>query len=169
MRHVMVCMAIAGVTACGGAGDDKECVPGLAETDRVCSAQGQWVQQQQVQTVQPRDQRLCPELPPGTYVLRKTLASGGLGCPVLADELLVIRSDGEAIAQENPIASSCSDSVTVDGCDTTLERSCTIEGCSAQYLFVIDGRNWTGVASLVAACPDGSGASCSYDMWFEAR
>jgi hypothetical protein len=157
--------------ACGGS-EESECVPGDASrADVICSDGGQWVpRREQINTVQAPNRALCPELPAGTYVLRKTLASGTIDCPVIADEIIVVRSDGQRTTQANPAAeTSCSDVVTVDGCTTTIERSCALEGCSGEYLIVLNGATRTGVGSFIATCPSFGALSCSYDMWLEGR
>lgn len=162
--------------ACGG-GDDSsgECIPGDASrVGYVCSEDGKWEPRVSGITVlTARDQSICPDLPPGSYVLKKSVPSGGINCPLLAAEVLAINSDGSVIAEENPLvkkaADSCTDKTTIDGCTSTVNRTCTVSGCSAKVLLTIDADTWTGAESLTVVCPDGSNLSCSYDAWFESR
>jgi hypothetical protein len=170
MKKLIALVLVAIGLACGGS-EESECVPGDASRiDVICSADGEWVSRQQVETAQNPNFSLCPGLPPGTYVLRKAFASGSPDCLPIADEIIVIRSDGQTVTQENPIAErSCSDVVTTDGCKTTVERSCVLEQCVGEYLIVLDGETRTGVTSLTGYCPGLLVLSCTYDTWLERR
>jgi hypothetical protein len=103
-------------------------------------------------------------------VLKRTLASGDIDCPVsVADEIAIIRSDGDVTTQTNALSeSSCSDMATIDGCLATLERRCSGDGCTVDALSVLDGETWTGIQSISVSCSD-SFVACSYDMRLESR
>jgi hypothetical protein len=162
--------------ACAG-GDDSggECVPGDASRiGYYCSDDGEWeLQQSGVTILTARDQSICPDLAPGSYVLKRTLKSGGADCPEFADEVVVVNSDGSVSGIANPLVmkamDSCFDQTTIDGCTTTLRRTCTISDCSLQLLLTMDAQTWSGAQSVIGHCPDGSSLSCTHDAWYESR
>jgi hypothetical protein len=167
---------LAMIVACGG-GDDSggDCVPG--DSSRLgysCSQNGEWVESRStVRVLRAPDPAICPDLAPGSYVLKRTLASGGIDCPQFPDEVVVKNSDGSVTGLTNPlidkVADSCSEVTTVDGCALTVDRSCTINDCSAKLLLSIDIRTWAGAQSMLIVCPDGSSLSCTHDAWYESR
>jgi hypothetical protein len=107
------------------------------------------------------------QLAPGSYIFHYALASGDrFDCPMPADDILLIRADDSVFFVE-PLqsGSACQDETLVDGCLSTIRRTCQLQDCSAEVLDVFDRETWTGNRSFDVICSDGSGISCLWDTW----
>lgn len=167
----------AALLACGG-GDDDECLSGdQSRPGLVCSSDGEWMSLENgsPQRSPPTTTDTAGNLPsstgaecrvslaPGTYLFRWQQASGPFDCPQLADDIMVVTSDGEAITEGNQLVeNNCTETRTDDGCTRTVSRRCQINGCLADALLVLDRETLVGLASATVFCSTGS-LSCTYE------
>lgn len=172
MAKILGIGLLAIMVGCGSGGaDQKECIPGDASrADVICSQDGQWVPRpSSVEVLQAPDPTVCPDLAPGSYLLKHTLTSpsSAVDCPAELDEPIVINSDGSITTWDDSLtekaADSCTNYTTIDGCSRTVHRTCTISGCSTDSLITLDTKTWTGSQSVLLTCPGEGSATCGYD------